>query len=82
MSSTLRNINFSVGHEECRSLCFLDVKNYSKNYKLVTNVYKKQSFGGVFTNYEGFIQAYQKRTFTDYIGISGYAAVSKHFFWK
>ena len=61
MSSKHQNINFTVEKENVGSLSFLDVKICRKNGKFVTSVYRKPTFSGVFTNYESFIPAYQKR---------------------
>ena len=61
MSSKHQNINFTEEQENIGSLSFLDVKICRKNGKFVTRVYRKPTFSGVFTNYENFIQTYQKR---------------------
>ena len=39
----------------------INALKYGKNGKFVTNVYRKPTFSEVFTNYESFIPAYQKR---------------------
>ena len=61
MISQHHNINFTVEQGNIGSLSFLDVKSCRKKGKFVTNVYRKQTFNGVFTNYESFIATYQKR---------------------
>ena len=61
MSSKHQNIKFTVEQENIGSLSFLDIKICRKNGKFVTSVYRKPTFRGVFTNYESFIPAYQKR---------------------
>ena len=61
MFSKVQNINLTVGQENVGSLLFLAVKICRKNGKFITSVYKKQSFNGVFSNYESFITAYRKR---------------------
>ena len=49
--------------------------------KFVTSVYRKQTFSGIFTNYESLIPAYQNEDFYVhcYIGVSIYAVTLKHF---
>ena len=61
MSSKHKNINFTVEQGNIGSLSFLDVKICRKNGKFGTSVYRKPTFCGVFTNYESFMQAYEKR---------------------
>ena len=61
MSSKHQNISITVEKENVGSLSFLDAKICHKNGKFVTSVYRKSTFGWVFTNYESFIPAYQKR---------------------
>ena len=61
MSSKHQNIDFTVEKENVGSASFLDVKICRKNGKFVTSVYRKPTFSGVFTNYEGFIPTYQKK---------------------
>ena len=58
MSSKHQNINFFVEQKNIGSCSFLDVKICHKNGKFVTSVYRKPTFGGVFTNYESFIPTY------------------------
>ena len=61
MSSKHQNINFTVKQENTGSLSFLDVNICRKDGKLVTSVYRKATFSGVFTNYENIIPTCQKR---------------------
>ena len=61
MSCKHQNVNFIVEQENVDSLLFLGVKICRKNGKFVTNVYRKSTFSGVFTNYESSIPTYQKR---------------------
>ena len=49
MSSKYQNINFIV------EVSFLVVKICGKESRLVTSVYRKPKFSGVFTDYESFI---------------------------
>ena len=79
------NINFTVEHENIGSLLFLDLKVYCKNNKFVTSVYRKPTFGEVFTNYENFIPTYQKRGLLHMLlhrSFSTYFVISRHFIWK
>ena len=61
MSSKHQNIKLTVEQENFVSLLVLDVKICRKSGKFVTGVYRKPTYRGVFTNYEGFIPTYQKR---------------------
>ena len=55
MSSKHLKINFTVEQETVGWLSFLDVKICRENGKLVTSVYRKPTFSGVFSIYETFI---------------------------
>ena len=61
MSSKHQNIKLTVEQENFVSLLVLDIKICRKSGKFVTGVYRKPTYRGVFTNYEGFIPTYQKR---------------------
>ena len=61
MCSKQENINITIEKENVGSFLFLDLKICRKNVKFVTSVYRKPTFGGVFTNYESFIPTLQKR---------------------
>ena len=61
ISSKNQNINFIVEQKHIGSLSFLDVKICRKNVKFVISVYRKPTFGGVFTSYKSFIPTYPKR---------------------
>ena len=39
---------------------FLDVKVFHENDKFVTNIYRKETFTGVYTNFSSFIPLEQK----------------------
>ena len=79
-----QNISFTVEHENICSLSFLDVKVCLKNGKIITSVYRKPTFSGVFTNYENFIPTYQRRglSHTFFTGGLTYVAISRHFIHK
>ena len=47
--------------EENGSLLFLNITSTPENNKFVTSVYRKPTFGGVFTNFERFIPEMHKR---------------------
>ena len=54
-SSKHRNINFSYEKENENNMSFLDILISRENEKFVTNVYRKPTFSGVYTNFESFI---------------------------
>ena len=49
------NIIFSIEKEKDGSLPFLDVNIFCENEKFATNVYRKKTFSGVYTNFKSFI---------------------------
>ena len=55
MNSKHKNINFSFETEKDEQMPFLDVNVFGENGKFVTNVYKKETFTGVYTNFSSFI---------------------------
>ena len=55
LSSKDPNIKFSKSKEEDGWLSFLDVNTFRENDKLATNVYRKKTFSGVYTNFKSFI---------------------------
>ena len=55
LSSKHPNINFSIEKEKDGCLPFLDVNIFRENEKFVTNVYRKKTFSGVYTNFKSFI---------------------------
>ena len=55
LSSKHPNIKFSIEKEEDDCLPFLDVNIFHENYKFVTNVYRKKTFSGIYTNFTSFI---------------------------
>ena len=55
MNSKHKNINFSFETENEKQVSFLDVNVFRENGKFVTNVYRKQTFTGVYTNFSRFI---------------------------
>ena len=56
-----KNITFTSEIEEYGLLSFMDITITAENNKLVTSVYRKPTFGGVFTNFENFIPDTHKR---------------------
>ena len=50
-----KNMKFSIGTEINGSLSFLDVKIFRENEKFVTNVFRKDAFSWVCTNFISFI---------------------------
>ena len=55
MNSKHKNINFSFETEKDGQMHFLDVNVFHENGKFVTNVYRKETFTGVYTNFSSFI---------------------------
>ena len=49
------NIKFTSEFEENDSFSFLDVKTTRRNNQLVTSVFRKATFSGVFTNFKSFM---------------------------
>ena len=55
MNSKHKNINFSFETEKDEQMPFLDVNVFRENGKFVTNVYRKEKFTGVYSNFCSFI---------------------------
>ena len=55
MNSKHKNINFSFETEKDGQMPFLDVNVFRENGKFVTNVYRKETFTGVYINFSSFI---------------------------
>ena len=55
MNSKHKNINFSFEMEKDGQIPFLDVNVFHENGNFVTNVYRKETFTGVYTNLSSFI---------------------------
>ena len=55
LSSKHPNIKFSIEKEEDGCLPFLDINISREDDKFATNVYKKKTFSGVYTNFKSFI---------------------------
>ena len=55
MNSKHKNINFSFQTEKDEEMLFLDVNVYHENGKFVPNVYRKETFTGIYTNFSSFI---------------------------
>ena len=60
MNSNNKTINFSFEAEKDGQMPFLDVNVFRENGKFVTNVYRKETFTGVYTNFSSFIPLEQK----------------------
>ena len=58
MNTKHPNIKFTFEHKH-NSFSFLDIKIYCENNKFTTSVYRKPTFGGVFTNFKSFIPSLQ-----------------------
>ena len=55
MSSKHKNINFSFETEKDGQISFLDANAFRENDKFVTNVYRKETFTRIYTNFSSFI---------------------------
>ena len=55
MNTKYPNIKFTSEFEENDSFSFLDVKITRRNNQLVTSVFRKATFSGVFTNFKSFM---------------------------
>ena len=55
LSSKHPNINFSLEKENDGRLSFSDINIFPEKGKFVTNVYRKKTFSGVYTNFNSFI---------------------------
>ena len=55
LSSKHPNIKFSLEKENDGRLSFLDINIFREKGKFVTNVYRKKTFSGVYTNFNSFI---------------------------
>ena len=55
LSSKHPNINFSIEKEKDSCLPFLDINIFHENEKFATNVYRKKTLSGVYTNFKSFI---------------------------
>ena len=62
------NIKFSIEKEEDGCLPFLDVNIFRENDKFATNVYRKKTFNGIYTNFKKFIPETYKMGY--YFGVS------------
>ena len=60
MNSKHKNINFFFETQKDEQMPFLDVNVFRENGKFVTNVNRKQTFTGVYTNFSSFIPLEQK----------------------
>ena len=55
LSSKHPNIKFSIEKDEDGHLPFLDINIFHENDKFATNVYRKKTFSGVYTNFKSFM---------------------------
>ena len=55
MNSKHKNINLSFETEKDEQMPFLDANVFRENGKFVTNVYRKETFTGFYTNFSSFI---------------------------
>ena len=53
--SLIKNIKFTYEIEENNSISFLGIKITSVCNSFSTSIYRKVTFGGIFTNFETFI---------------------------
>ena len=55
MNSKHQNIHFTSDHEKNNTFSFLDVGITKENQKFNTDVFRKETFSGVYTNFSSFI---------------------------
>ena len=55
MNSKYKNISFSFETEKDGQMPFLDVNVFRENAKFAANVYRKETFTGVYTNVSSLI---------------------------
>ena len=55
INSKHKNMNFSFGTEKDVQMPFLDVNVFHENGKFMTNVCRRETFTGVYTNFSSFI---------------------------
>ena len=55
LSSKHPNIKFSIEKDQDGCLPFLDINLFCDNQKFATNVYRKKTFSGLYTNFKSFI---------------------------
>ena len=60
MNTKHPNINFTSEFEENDSFSFLNAKITRRNNQLVTSVFRKATFNGVFTNFKSFMPVVYK----------------------
>ena len=60
MNSRHNNISFTLEEESGKKLPFLDVNISREKGVFITNVYRKPTFSGVYTNVSGFIPTHYK----------------------
>ena len=60
MSSKHKNINFSFETKKDGQMTLLDVSEFRENGKFMTNVYRKETFTGFYTNVFSFIPLERK----------------------
>ena len=60
MNSKHKNINFSFETEKDGQMPFFDVNVFRENIKFGTNVYRKETFTGVYTNFSSFVPLERK----------------------
>ena len=60
MNSKHKNMNFSFDTKKDKQMRFLNVNAFCENGKFVTNVYRKETYTGVYTNFCSFIKLEHK----------------------
>ena len=65
MNSRHRNIQFTCEEKSNDKISFLDISLTRSNNKLVTSLYRKKSFSGVYMNYNNFLPTNYKKGLID-----------------
>ena len=65
MNSRHRNIQFTCEEESNYKISFLDISITRSKNKLMTSLYRKKTFSGVYMNYNSFLPTNYKKGLID-----------------
>ena len=84
MSKRHKNIKFSFETEKDNSFSFLDVKICREKDKFTTNVFRKDTFSGIYTNFSSFVALEHKfgLVYTLYIEVLQLCLIFPNFILK
>ena len=72
MNSRHRNIQFTCEEESNDKISFLDISITRSKNKLVTSLYRKKTFSGVYRNYNSFLPTNYKKGLIDTLLFQSY----------